>query len=110
MSSIIVAAIDFCTTFSGYAVSFLHGYKRDPLKILANTWTAGVGNLVSLKTSTCVLFYSTQQFHSFGYEVEEMYSNLALDNEHHDWYYIRRFKLILYSKTVCIFMEKTPLF
>eukprot|EP00105_Crassostrea_gigas_P004833 XP_011418178.1 PREDICTED: heat shock 70 kDa protein 12A [Crassostrea gigas] len=98
MPSILVAAIDFGTTFSGYAFSFLHDYKKDPLKISANTWTAGVGNLVSLKTSTCVLFDSTQTFHSFGYEAEEKYSNLALDDEHHDWYYFKRFKMMLYNK------------
>lgn len=98
MSSILVAAIDFGTTFSGYAFSTLYDYKKDPLKISANTWTAGVGNLVSLKTSTCVLFDSTQTFHSFGYEAEEKYSNLALDDEHHDWYYFKRFKMMLYNK------------
>ncbi|XP_052696765.1 heat shock 70 kDa protein 12B-like [Crassostrea angulata] len=98
MSSFLVAAIDFGTTFSGYAFSFLHDYKKEPLKISAKTWTAGVGSLVSLKTSTCVLFDSTQTFHSFGYEAEEKYSNLAIDDEHHDWYFFRRFKMILYNK------------
>ncbi|XP_052674336.1 heat shock 70 kDa protein 12A-like [Crassostrea angulata] len=98
MPSLLVAAIDFGTTFSGYAFSFLHDYNRDPLKISANTWTAGVGNLVSLKTSTCILFDSTQKFHSFGYEAEEKYSNLALDDQHHDWYFFKRFKMMLYSK------------
>lgn len=105
MSKFLVAAIDFGTTFSGYAFSFLHDYKRDPLKISANTWTAGLGSLVSLKTSTCVLFDSTQKFHSFGYEAEEKYSNLALDDEHYDWYYFRRFKMMLYNKMVCIYIS-----
>lgn len=106
MPSLLVAAIDFGTTFSGYAFSFLHDYNRDPLKISANTWTAGVGNLVSLKTSTCVLFDSTQKFHSFGYEAEEKYSNLALDDQHHDWYFFKRFKMMLYSKMVGISSEQ----
>lgn len=100
--SLLVAAIDFGTTFSGYAFSTLHDYKKDPLKISASTWSAGIGTLASLKTSTCVLFDSKQKFHSFGYEAEEKYSNLALDNRHHDWYYFRRFEMMLYSKTVCI--------
>lgn len=104
--SLLVAAIDFGTTFSGYAFSLLHEYKKDPLKILANTWTSGVGSLVSLKTSTCVLFDSTGKFHSFGYEAEEKYSNLALDDEHHDWYFFRRFKMMLFSKTVCTNINK----
>ncbi|XP_062615747.1 heat shock 70 kDa protein 12A-like isoform X1 [Saccostrea cucullata] len=99
MSNLLVAAIDFGTTFSGYAFSFLHDYRRDPLKISANTWTAGSGNLVSLKTSTCVLFDPNGKFHSFGFEAEDKYSNLALDDDHHDWYYFRRFKMLLYEKT-----------
>ena len=100
MSSLLVAAIDFGTTFSGYAFSFLHDYKRDPLKISANSWNAGIGHLVTLKTSTCVLFDAAGNFHSFGFEAEEKYSNLALDEMHHNWYYFRRFKMMLYDKTV----------
>uniref|UniRef100_K1RRW5 Heat shock 70 kDa protein 12B n=1 Tax=Magallana gigas TaxID=29159 RepID=K1RRW5_MAGGI len=98
MPSLLVAAIDFGTTFSGYAFSLLHEYKKDPLKISTATWTAGSGGLVSLKTSTCVLFDSKQTFHSFGYEAEEKYSNLALDEKHLDWFYFSRFKMILYNK------------
>ena len=101
MSHLLVAAIDFGTTFSGYAFSFRHDNERDPLKISANTWTAGSGSLVSLKTSTCVLFDPSEKFHSFGFEAEDKYSNLALDEEHEDWYYFRRFKMMLYEKTVC---------
>ena len=100
MSSLLVAAIDFGSTFSGYAFSFLHDYKRDPLKISTNSWSAGVGQLMTAKTSTCVLFDSAQKFHSFGFEAEEKYSNLALDDKHHDWYYFRRFKMMLYDKMV----------
>ncbi|XP_078325395.1 heat shock 70 kDa protein 12B-like [Crassostrea virginica] len=98
MSSLLVAAIDFGTTFSGYAFSFLHDYNRDPLKISTNSWNAGIGKLMTLKTSTCVLFDATGKFHSFGFEAEEKYSNLALEDNHHDWYYFRRFKMMLYDK------------
>jgi len=97
---LIVAAIDFGTTFSGYAFSFLHDYQRDPLKVCANNWAAGTGNLMSQKTSTCVLFKPTGEFHSFGFEAEDKYSDLALDNEHHEWYYFRRFKMKLYETKV----------
>lgn len=103
MPSLLVAAIDFGTTFSGYAFSLRHEYMRDPLKISTTTWTAGSRNLMSLKNSTCVLFDPTEKFHSFGYEAEEMYSNLALEDKHLDWYYFRRFKMMLYNKMVCIY-------
>ena len=99
-SSLVVAAIDFGTTFSGYAFSFLHDYKRDPLTISANSWNPGVGQLVSQKTSTCILFDGSKEFNSFGFEAEEKYSNLALENKHHNWYYFRRFKMMLYDKKV----------
>ena len=70
MPMLLVAAIDFGTTFSGYAFSFLDDYKRDPLKISANSWNAGVGQLVTQKTSTCVLFDATGKLDSFGFGAE----------------------------------------
>ncbi|OWF40770.1 heat shock 70 kDa protein 12B-like [Mizuhopecten yessoensis] len=94
---LLVAAIDFGTTYSGYAFSFLHDYQRDPLKISANNWTAGSGGLISLKTSTCVLFKPNGDFHSFGFEAEDKYSDLSLDREQEGWYYFRRFKMKLYE-------------
>jgi hypothetical protein len=33
-----VAAIDFGTTFSGWAFSFDHDYKSDPTKISCKQW------------------------------------------------------------------------
>ena len=36
----IVAAIDFGTTFSGYAYSFYHDFREDPLRITTNHWTS----------------------------------------------------------------------
>ncbi|XP_033742661.1 heat shock 70 kDa protein 12B-like [Pecten maximus] len=94
---LLVAAIDFGTTYSGYAFSFLHDYKRDPLKVSANNWTAGSGGLISLKTPTCVLFKTNGEFHSFGFEAEDKYSDLALDGEQDGWRYFRRFKMKLYE-------------
>lgn len=101
MPSLLVAAIDFGTTFSGYAFSFLHEYKKDPLKISTMTWNPGSRGFVSLKTPTCVLFDPERNFHSFGYKAEEKYSNLAFDDKHLDWYFFRRFKMMLYNNMVC---------
>ncbi|XP_060064371.1 heat shock 70 kDa protein 12B-like [Ylistrum balloti] len=94
---LLVAAIDFGTTYSGYAFSFIHDFERDPLKISANSWAAGSGGLMSLKTSTCVLFKPNGDFHSFGFEAEDKYSDLALDQKQNGWYYFRRFKMKLYE-------------
>ncbi|XP_053398663.1 heat shock 70 kDa protein 12A-like [Mercenaria mercenaria] len=93
---LLVAAIDFGTEYSGYAFSTRDDYSRDPLKVAANTW--GAGNLMSLKTSTCVLFDKNKKFHSFGFEAEDYYSGYALDDEHHDYYFFRRFKMKLFDR------------
>ncbi|XP_060065858.1 heat shock 70 kDa protein 12A-like isoform X1 [Ylistrum balloti] len=95
---LLVAAIDFGTTYSGYAFSFRHDFENDPLKISASTWNAGSRALVSLKAPTTVLLDKNEKFHSFGYEAEDHYSQLAEDNDHLDWYYFRRFKMMLYGK------------
>jgi hypothetical protein len=38
---LLVAAIDFGTTFSGFALSFLHDYKLDKGNVLAYSWKSG---------------------------------------------------------------------
>ncbi|XP_060592450.1 heat shock 70 kDa protein 12A-like [Ruditapes philippinarum] len=93
---LLVAAIDFGTAYSGYAFSTRGEYKNDPLKVCANTWSGG--SLMSLKTSTCILFDKRKKFHSFGFEAEDNYSGYALDNEHNEYYFFRRFKMKLFDK------------
>ncbi|KAK3602831.1 hypothetical protein CHS0354_026385 [Potamilus streckersoni] len=100
-NKILVAAIDFGTTYSGYASVFRH---EDFTKIIANSvWSSG--SLLSLKCPTCVLFDPNGKFHSFGYEAENKYSELAQDNEHRKWYYFRRFKMTLCGKQIKREME-----
>lgn len=93
---LLVAAIDFGTAYSGYAFSPRCDFNKDPLKICSNTW--GAGTLMSLKTSTCVLFDKNKKFHSFGFEAEDNYSDLALDDEHRDYFFFRRFKMMLFDR------------
>ena len=59
-----------------------------------------MGQFITDRINTSVLFNKGGQFHSFGYEAEEKYTSLAFDDEHHDWYYFRRFKMILNDKKV----------
>ncbi|XP_056014931.1 heat shock 70 kDa protein 12B-like isoform X2 [Ostrea edulis] len=98
MSKLLVAAIDFGTTYSGYGFSFRHDFESNPLKISLNQWASGTGRLLTEKTPTCVLFNPDGEFDSFGFEAEEKYGNLALDEEHKPWYYFRRFKMGLYDQ------------
>ena len=94
---IMVAAIDFGTTFSGYAFSFRHEFQQDPLKVTASQWLTGSRVAISLKTSSCILFDKNKKFAAFGFEAEDKYSDLTLDGLDQDWYYFRRFKMHLYN-------------
>lgn len=99
---LLIAAIDFGTTHSGYAFSFENDYKVDPLKISTNqnNWVAGSWGLVSLKAPTCVLLSPRQEFIAFGYEAEDLYSELAFDENHHDHYFFKGFKMVINEKRV----------
>ncbi|XP_069131229.1 heat shock 70 kDa protein 12B-like [Argopecten irradians] len=94
---LLVGAIDFGTTYSGYAFSWQADYKQYPLRIFTNTWSEGSSALMSSKTPTCVLFKPDGTFHSFGYEAEDKYAELALEEEQEGWRYFRRFKMQLYG-------------
>ncbi|XP_060577016.1 heat shock 70 kDa protein 12A-like [Ruditapes philippinarum] len=93
-----VAAIDFGTTYSGYAFSFLGDFKEDPLKIITNNWLVSSSSAVSLKTPSCILFDPEGNFHSFGFEAEDKYADLAADENHFKWFYFKRFKMLLYEQ------------
>jgi uncharacterized protein YqjF (DUF2071 family) len=96
---LMVAAIDFGTTYSGYAFSTISNFKLDPLKIHANqAWNAGGRQLLSLKTPTSL--DGRKQIVYFGYEAENAYAELVLDEKHHDNYYFSRFKMRLYNDKV----------
>ena len=97
---ILVVALDFGTTFSGYAFSFRHEFEKDPLKISSSNWMGGSRAAVSLKTSSCVLFRPSGEFDTFGFDAEEKYNDLAMDDFHRDWFYFRRFKMLLYNVEV----------
>ncbi|XP_052081987.1 heat shock 70 kDa protein 12A-like isoform X7 [Mytilus californianus] len=96
---ILVAALDFGTAYSGYAFSMRGNFKTEPLKIHANqAWNAGGRQLLSLKTPTCLLLNPDKQFDAFGYEAENKYSDLVMDDEHSDYFFFRRFKMNLHNK------------
>lgn len=86
-STIIVAAIDFGTTYSGYAYSF----RENPNKIFTNYWEKS-----AIKTPTVVLLDDRKQFHSFGREARTKYEELMKTEEHQKWYLFERFKMKLF--------------
>ncbi|XP_062582261.1 heat shock 70 kDa protein 12A-like [Saccostrea cucullata] len=86
-----VAAIDFGTTYSGYAFSL----KHDWTKVLTNVWSGG--SLVSNKAPTSLLLKNDYSEVLFGYEAEDRYSELSSENKHQDFYFFQRFKMILHE-------------
>ncbi|XP_063415843.1 heat shock 70 kDa protein 12A-like [Mytilus trossulus] len=92
------AAIDLGTTYSGYAYSSKDDYTKEPTKIHTNVWTAS--KLMSLKAPTAVLLDSSQAFVAFGYEAENMYSELVSEGEHEDYYYFHNFKMLLHERRI----------
>jgi hypothetical protein len=60
-----VVAIDFGTTYSGYAFSNIH--HKD--EIFTYNWIEGISQ--APKTPTSILFTPQKSFQAFGYEAEE---------------------------------------
>lgn len=96
---LLIAAIDFGTTHSGYAFSFEDDYKMDPLKISTNpNWI--IPCTLHQKAPTCVLLSPRQEFIAFGYEAEDLYSELAVNENHYDHYFFKGFKILNNEKEV----------
>lgn len=117
-TKLVVGAIDFGTTYSGFAYAF----KNDPTKIQTNNWNNQ--NFLSLKTTTSILF-NKGTFNSFGFDADRKYTAVlekeegknddsdsdSDDDEKHkdkpkakeeliyeDCQYFNRFKMMLYRE------------
>ena len=97
---LLVAAIDFGTTYSGYAYSTKTDFQREPSKAYIKQWVDPASSMVYNKTSTCILLDKYKIFSKFGFEAEAKYLDLTMDKEDEAWYFFRRFKMILYNKQV----------
>ncbi|KAK3099348.1 hypothetical protein FSP39_003120 [Pinctada imbricata] len=96
-----VAAIDFGTTYSGYAFSSKDDFEKEPMKINSNVWNAGARNLLSTKSPTALLLNPDETFNSFGYEAETTYSEIVEDDDNYrEYYYFHRFKMMLHNNKV----------
>ena len=94
---VMVAAIDFGTTFSGYAFSF----KNDPDDVRMNkNWGAGLG-FGSYKTPTCVLVDGRKKFVAFGYQAQSKFAALVEEDDQ-DHLYFDKFKMKLHNNKVSI--------
>ena len=90
----ITAAIDFGTTYSGYAYS----YQHNQAKVYVNSyWPDGSSHW---KVPTAILFDEHQNFVAFGGEAEDKFSQLAESEKEHICYYFSRFKMLLSEEKV----------
>ncbi|XP_062582272.1 heat shock 70 kDa protein 12B-like [Saccostrea cucullata] len=89
--SLFVAAIDFGTTYSGYAFSLTQDWKKP------YTYHWQGGGLVSHKAPTALLLDSSQNFVAFGYDAEDQYSQLTAKKQQDQYYFFLRFKMILHK-------------
>jgi len=95
-SHFVVAAIDFGTTYSGYAFSF----TRDPESIhIMRKWEGGDPGVTNHKTPTTLLLKPNGDFHSFGFGARDFYHDLE-EAEAKKWYYFEKFKMTLHSSQV----------
>ena len=95
-SHFVVAAIDFGTTYSGYAFSF----TRDPESIhIMRKWEGGDPGVTNHKTPTTLLLKPNGDFHSFGFGARDCYHDLE-EGEAKRWMYFEKFKMNLHSSQV----------
>ena len=95
-AAIMVASIDFGTTYSGYSYSF----KDKPNDIIKNQNWGEELSTSSYKTPTSVLIDGSKQFVSFGYKAEHEYSQCCAAGKGDDYHLFRHFKMLLYKNKV----------
>ena len=92
----IVVAIDFGTTYSGYAYAFRR--KPDEIHLMRRKEAGQVGG-PSHKIPTILLMDEREQFHAFGYDARDAYHDMA-EEESQKWLYFEKFKMELHSRKV----------
>ena len=98
-----IAAIDFGTTFSGWACWCIkEDFDVGPSNIYAKDWNNGCN--ISTKTPTTVLIAPDgKAFVAFGYEAEDEFAKLCAKHQQKGYYYFSKFKMLLHNKLVSLF-------
>ncbi|XP_056902752.1 heat shock 70 kDa protein 12A isoform X2 [Takifugu flavidus] len=92
-SFVVVVAIDFGTTSSGYAYAF----TKEPECIhVMRRWEGGDPGVSNQKTPTTILLTPDRKFHSFGYAARDFYHDLD-PSESKLWLYLEKFKMKLHT-------------
>lgn len=95
----VVVAIDFGTSFSGYAFAFNHHDGSEEI-FMNKSWGSAQG-YSTYKTPTCILLNPEKKFVKFGFEAAESYAELE-DAKDKSFYCFDRFKMMLHGSEVRI--------
>ena len=100
---LVVVAVDFGTTFSGYAFSFVPSDPRDastaaPVHMMRR-WEGGDPGVVNQKTLTALLLTPEGQFEAFGFTARNLYHDLDPADAQR-WMYFDKFKMDLHNNPV----------
>lgn len=88
----VIIAIDFGTTYTGYAFSFVSNDCDIHIMRKLEGGDCGINNQ---KSPTILLLTPELEFHSFGYAARDHYHDLEPD-EARLWYYFDKFKMALH--------------
>ncbi|KAL9960010.1 hypothetical protein ACROYT_G033400 [Oculina patagonica] len=94
-SFLATVAIDFGTTYSGFAFSFNKEQGEDSI-FMNRDWVNELGHRTS-KTPTCLLLKPDLSFDSFGYKAVEKYTNLKSLSEEKEYFFFQHFKMLLHN-------------
>lgn len=96
-SYVAVAAIDFGTTYSGYAYAF----TRDPdnVHLMNQRATGHYRSGYGFQQPTVLLLNRRGELHSFGYEAQDFYHDLD-ERDSNNFLFFEKFKMELHSRQV----------
>ena len=94
---IAVVAIDFGTTFSGFAFAFNHKDGEKGIH-MNKEWGTDQG-YATMKAPTCLLLNPNKSFNSFGYEAQDRFAELE-EEEAREYYFFEKFKMVLHKDEV----------
>ncbi|XP_003198604.1 heat shock 70 kDa protein 12A [Danio rerio] len=96
-NSVLYIAIDFGTSYSGYAISFKT--KQPQESILIPNWGVDYG-YNTFKTPTCILFDEHETFQKFGYDAMMTYTRSTVKSQARKSFLFEHFKMELYDKEI----------
>ena len=92
-----VVAIDFGTTYSGWAFSSRYEFENNQ-SVHTHNWY--VDSCPPSKTDTCILFDAEEELVAFGHNAKEKYLGICEEGKEDDYLFFSNFKMVLYENSV----------